>query len=59
MNRMTTPVVIRHLHNRVRERGGHVEKHQELRGCLAAIAEFAVCAVLVVMLLALIGTGPW
>jgi len=56
MNRMTTPVVIRHLHNRVRERGGHVEKHQELRGCLAAIA---VCAVLVVMLLALIGTGPW
>ena len=43
--RMATPVVI--------------EKHQDLRGCLAAIAEFAVGAVLVVILLALIGTGPW
>ena len=37
----------------------HFEHSQELRGCATAIVEFAVMAAFVVILLALIGTGPW
>ncbi|MFH0917011.1 MAG: hypothetical protein V1912_11295 [bacterium] len=64
MKRMATPVAARHLPPPIpptgNDKGGpvHFERHQEL-GCTGMIGAFAGALTLLVILLALMGTGSW